>query len=53
MLGDNELSDDKAKLNNLDTSEQRDIDLNDIVKEFYSHSLDDSFAAMEQSVENM
>ena len=53
VLGDNELAEGKAKLKNMDTSEQRDINIADIVKEFYSHSLDDSFAAMEQSVENM
>ena len=53
VLGDNELAEGKAKLKNMDTSEQRDVNLADIVKEFYSHSLDDSFAAMEQSVENM
>ncbi len=53
VLGENELAEGKAKLKNMDTSEQRDIGLSDIVKEFYSLSLDDSFAAMQESVENI
>lgn len=53
VLGENELNEQKARLKNMDTSKERDIDLKNIVKEFYSHSLDDSFAAMEESVEKM
>lgn len=53
VLGENELQEKKGNLKNMDSSAQREIGLENITEEFYRLALDDSFADMQASIENM